>query len=151
MEYMGQPYEMIEYEVTDGPEFSKASWFDVKFKLGLPYPNLPYLMDEDVKLTETIAIHRYLADKYMPELLGRTESDRAEVTMLEGIICGSGLKNAVTHPCYANEKDKSLKAIKDKLPAVVNYIKGKKFLIGNEPVWLDFYFFELLEFMVFLT
>ena len=38
--------------------------------------------------------------------------------------------------------DLIIKAIKDKVPAVVNYIKGKKFLIGNEPVWLDFYFFE---------
>ena len=71
---MGQPYEMVEYEQGDGPEFSKACWFDVKYTLGFAYPNLPYLIDEDVKLTETIAIHRYLADKYMPELLGRTES-----------------------------------------------------------------------------
>ena len=102
MEYMGQPYETVEYEQGDGPEFSRSEWLEVKFKLGLPLPNLPYMIDEDVKLTESIAIHRYLADKYMPELLGRTETQRAEVSMLEGIICGAGLKNAVTHPCYTN-------------------------------------------------
>ena len=107
MEYMKQPYETVEYEVTDGPEFSKRAWFDVKFKLGLPYPNLPYLMDGDVKLTETIAIHRYLADKYMPELLGRTEAERAEVSMLEGIICGDGLQNPARRPLYAKALDKS--------------------------------------------
>ena len=60
--YMGQPYDMKEYEMTNGPEFSKKAWLDEKETLGLPYPNLPYLIDGDVKLTETIAIHRYLAD-----------------------------------------------------------------------------------------
>jgi len=151
MAYMGREYDMVEYELGDGPEFSAASWLNVKFTLGLKYPNLPYLFDGDVKLTETIAIHRYLADKYKPALLGTTEKQRAEVSMLEGIICGPGLKNAVTKPCYSNNKAEALKAIREKVPTIAAYLGSNRFLTGNEPVWLDFFFFELLELMAFLS
>jgi glutathione S-transferase len=55
-------YEMVEYEVGDAPEYDTSSWFNVKPTLGLDFPNIPYLIDGDLKLTETLAIHRYLAD-----------------------------------------------------------------------------------------
>ena len=142
---------MVEYELGDGPEFSAASWLNVKHTLGLKYPNLPYLFDGDVKLTETIAIHRYLADRYRPELLGRTEKQRAEVSMLEGIICGSGLKNAITKPCYKNDRDEAVKVIEEQAPTIAAYLGHNRFLTGTDPVWLDFFFFELLELMVFLS
>ena len=58
------------YTVTDGPEFNKDAWFDVKFTLDLDFPNLPYLMDGDFKITESEAIMKYIAAKWSPELLG---------------------------------------------------------------------------------
>ena len=70
MAYMNAEYDLDEYECTDGPEFSREAWTSVKPTLGLDFPNLPYLFDGDVKLTETTAVHRYLADKYAPNLLG---------------------------------------------------------------------------------
>ena len=57
-------YVMTEYEVGEGPEFNKDQWLDVKHNLGLAFPNLPYLIDGDHSLTETVAIHFYLAGKY---------------------------------------------------------------------------------------
>ena len=86
---MGAEYEMIEYECTDGPEFSREAWFGVKNNLGLDLPNLPYLVEGDFKLTEGCAIHRYLAEKYKPELLGKDAKHRAQVAMLEMFINGS--------------------------------------------------------------
>ena len=67
---MGIDYDLDEYEVTDAPEFSKESWTTVKNSLGFDFPNLPYVIDGDTKLTETVAVHRYLADKFAPDLLG---------------------------------------------------------------------------------
>ena len=51
-------YEEVVYECGDAPEFDRSCWLDVKFTLGLEFPNLPYLIDGDVKLTQTIAIHQ---------------------------------------------------------------------------------------------
>jgi glutathione S-transferase len=36
----------------------------------MDYPNLPYLIDGNLKMSETMSIHKYLADKYQRELLG---------------------------------------------------------------------------------
>ena len=79
-------YEMIEYEQGDAPDFNSACWFDVKPTLGLAFPNLPYLIDGDHSMTETMAIHKYLADKYKPELLGTTPQERGTVNMLAGVL-----------------------------------------------------------------
>ena len=54
-------------------------------------------------------------------------------------------------PCYSGDKDAALKVINDKLPAISKYLGEKSFLIGESPVYLDFYFFETLELMALLT
>ena len=56
------------YEQAD--DLSTQDWLSKKFNLGLDFPNLPYFKDGDLSLTESIAIHRYIADKWKPELLG---------------------------------------------------------------------------------
>ena len=39
----------------------------------MKFPNLPYFWDTDgFKMSESQAIHEYIADKWMPELLGTT-------------------------------------------------------------------------------
>ena len=50
------PYQEVEYELGDGPEFSRDEWLQDKYAIGLAFPNLPYFMDGDIKLTETFAI-----------------------------------------------------------------------------------------------
>ena len=37
------------------------------------------------------------------------------------------------------------------MPPVVKYMQNTKFLVGDSPVWVDFFFFELLELMVLVT
>jgi len=99
-------------------------------------------------MTETSAIHRYLADKWNPDLLGKNPVQRAEAAMVEGVV--AGIKGPVTHPCYAGEKEKALAAMEAKLPSVVKFMT-RKFLTGDDPVYIDFYFFELLELMAFVS
>ena len=40
-----------------------------KFSTSPFFPNLPYFIDGDFKMTETIAIHKYIADKSLKEQL----------------------------------------------------------------------------------
>jgi len=72
------------YEVVATPEggWDHSDWTDKKFTLGLDYPNLPYLFDGDYKLTETLAILKYIAAKWAPEMLGTTPEEQANLVMM---------------------------------------------------------------------
>jgi hypothetical protein len=68
--YCGVDFKQDLYEQGDAPDFSRQTWLSKKEKLGLDYPNLPYFIDGDFKMTETSAIHQYIADKWAPLLNG---------------------------------------------------------------------------------
>ena len=69
---------------TDPEEWFKKD----KFNLGLDFPNLPYFIDADdgVKLTESIAIPRYICSKWGSELLGKTLEDKARIEQFLSMI-----------------------------------------------------------------
>merc|ERR1712117_942559 len=62
------------------PGFDKSCWFDNKFSFGLDFPNLPYYIDGDVKITQSNAILRYIARKN--DMLGKTEEERVRVDIM---------------------------------------------------------------------
>ena len=64
-------------------DWDRSDWRDEKFNLGMEFPNLPYLFDGDVKLTETLAIMQYIAKKWKPDLLGRSAAEVGRLHMLE--------------------------------------------------------------------
>ena len=62
-DYLGVKINYVKHE--------NKEWFEeTKYSLGLDLPNLPYLIDGDVKMTESNGIMRFIAEKYKPELLG---------------------------------------------------------------------------------
>uniref|UniRef100_A0A8C5L044 glutathione transferase n=1 Tax=Jaculus jaculus TaxID=51337 RepID=A0A8C5L044_JACJA len=66
------------------PDYDRSQWLNEKFKLGLDFPNLPYLIDGTHKITQSNAILRYIArkhnlpdyEKQKPELLKRDKTSR---------------------------------------------------------------------------
>ena len=85
--------------------------------MGLDFPNLPYFIDGDVRISEHMAIHQYIAEKWMPELLGRTLEERAKVDMLAGNIWD--LKKVATMGCYTDgDKDKLTQSTLAKLEPI---------------------------------
>lgn len=103
--YLGVDFEDTKYAVTldeDMGTWDRSSWTDAKFTLGLEYPNLPYLIDGDAKVTETVAIMKYVAKKWDATLLGKTAAETARAEMLYSQV--NDMKGKCTFPCYKAEK-----------------------------------------------
>lgn len=73
LEEIGVPYERVEVNLRD--HAAKARFVQEVFAGG----RVPYLIDGDVRLFESMAINSYLASKYKPELLPTDIVERAQV------------------------------------------------------------------------
>jgi len=79
--YNNVDYQHDEYEVTGEPgNLCYDHWSKVKETFSLEFPNLPYYMDGEVKLTQSGAIFRYLGRKY--NMVGNGSSEQAQVDMI---------------------------------------------------------------------
>jgi len=85
-EYLKVPFEDKFYEQGDAPDFDVSCWTSEKYALGLDFPNLPYLIDGDLKITESQAILRYVVNKYGPHLNGKNVEDQARVDMVYSVL-----------------------------------------------------------------
>ena len=66
LEYKGVKYEKRVYTIETANE-----WFgNDKINMGIDFPNLPYLTDGDVKLSQSNTIMKYLEKKYGEYLTG---------------------------------------------------------------------------------
>ena len=116
------------------------------------FPNLPYLIDGDFTLTETAAIMKYISHKWKPELLGATSAEFATAEMLQFHI--TVLKGLATAPCYSSpdgNREVILKNIWPVLNTIVKFMDEKEWLVGNKLTWIDFYFWELVDYINFIA
>ena len=102
--YAGVDFESKIYAVGDPPEYNKDCWYGEKYKLGMAFPNLPYLKDGDFILSETLPIHEYAAEKWGP--FGNTPKERAQANMVARII--EDTKNIYTNNCYSGDIEKAI-------------------------------------------
>ena len=143
LHYTNTPFEDVLYVQGDGPEFSRKEWFDVKFNLGLDFPNLPYYIAGDVKLTESSAIIRYIADKN--NLLGKDPETRAWVTMLEEIIITWRGQNtrAAYNANFEEMKAQLLIDVETKyIQKFLSILENRQFLAGDYLTYVDFMLYE---------
>ena len=66
-----------ELEPKEGGGWSPRVWAEKKYKLGLTFPNLPYLIDGNFKITQSNACLSYAAEK--AGLAPKSPQDRAVV------------------------------------------------------------------------
>ena len=78
LNYAGVEYEDKRYDHIK----QEKSWAQI----GLPFPNLPYLIDYEYKLTESKAITMYICEKWAPGLLGANIQDKAKIAMLRDVM-----------------------------------------------------------------
>ncbi|BFZ08945.1 hypothetical protein BsWGS_11984 [Bradybaena similaris] len=146
LNYVGEDFEDVLYNLGKGPEFSREEWLSVKFTLGLDFPNLPYYIDDDVKLTQSNAILRYLARKH--NLYGETEKEQAHIDLLLDEI--TDLRQGFSRLCYgADFDDKKIEnyveETKPKLAQLEKYLADKQYFIGDKVTVCDFNIYDILD------
>ncbi|XP_071546707.1 glutathione S-transferase Mu 4-like [Panulirus ornatus] len=143
LEYTGTKFEDRKYEVGPGPTFDKTCWFSVKFNLGLDFPNLPYYIDGDIKISQTLAILRHIARKH--DMCGRTEHERVQVDML--VNQAMDFSSALVDVCYDHfeRKDQFLSQLPASIKQFSNFLGDKPWFVGDSLTMVDFLMYEFLD------
>ena len=147
MNYLGVNYKDELYAQGPAPDFSREAWLKVRATLGLDFPNLPYLIDSPIKITESIAIIRYICHKFEPKLLGSNLDEIAYVDMITGVLYNFAQQKSEL--MYTTEPDKvpkyKLDSIQDTIKRLAKLFQGKKYLVGEKLTYVDFICVEALE------
>ncbi|KAI1290298.1 Glutathione S-transferase [Halotydeus destructor] len=121
---------------SSGPD--KGVWYEQDMpKLDLDFPNLPYYIDGDLKLTQSLAILRYVARKY--GLAGKP-GDEVLVEMAEQQAIEYVTKS------FPGSKAKRLEVLPAQLDAFTKYLGDKKFVVGDDVTYADFLWYENLQY-----
>jgi glutathione S-transferase len=162
----------VQGDYNDDVPFSRDAWLSVKHRLGLDFPNLPYLIDargehatRPIAITETLAILRHLARTHGHQVseyaLGANDP---YVDMIANIVME--LNGATARACYGSQSaDQAIQVYTEmmvpKLVALESYCRRHKvaacakgsdprFLSvqqtgGSEPSYADLFLAELLD------
>lgn len=111
---------------------------------------MPYLIDKDTKITDTLSIMVYLCNAYEPDLLGASPADKARIDILANHM--KEVKSSITGPCYTGTDPQILaETAKQKMVPLINALGKKDYMMGETITYIDFLMLELLDFMQFLT
>jgi glutathione S-transferase len=145
LEYTGTEFEDKFFSCGPAPKFDKSCWFDNKFSLGLDFPNLPYFVDGDIKITQSNAILRYIARKN--DLLGKTEEEKVRVDMMAEQ--SMDFRNGIVRLCYNPNFDQLKADYLGKLPTTLkmfsDFLGKGDWFAGANITFVDFVMYELLD------
>jgi glutathione S-transferase len=156
LEYAGADWKETMYEVhqkEDG-SWDRSEWTDLKktkeIQDKFDFPNLPWMMDGDVALTQSTTILKYIARKFnIGTSLNATEAWRVDLATDQVADVRSGFVGL----CYGFRTpfDQRESYCKDTLtPQLVqldSFMKGVKFVAGEQVTYVDFMFWEILDHM----
>jgi glutathione S-transferase len=144
--YVGLPYKNHLY--------NPAEWFGKdKQELGFDYPNLPYIIDGDKKITESSALLYYIPIRAgKRELIGDTDDKFIQVQVALNVV--EDARSEVSHLCWTKgdfkaEKEKAFSEgkLKTKLEIFNKKLEGKEWLTGFLSI-ADFVLFETLDWVL---
>nr|AGZ87461.1 glutathione S-transferase mu6 [Tetranychus cinnabarinus] len=150
--HTGQEYEMKEYSIGPEPGYDISEWLDEKFNLGLDFPNLPYYIDEEegVKMTQTVAIIRYLARKH--GLVGESDEETIKIEMVEQQAVELTL---TCKRAFYSKDDDQFNQLKEeiftsfprKLIDLAKFLGENAYIIGDRITYVDFLLWSILDYL----
>jgi len=133
-------------EYDDKRYSDPSEWFDSdKLSLGLDFPNLPYYLDGDIKLSQSLAIIRHIARK--TKLDGQSEEEKTRVELVEQqlVDMNTALVRICYDPNFETLKVDYLKNLPKSLELLSNFLGERPFLAGESVTYVDFMAYELLD------
>nr|XP_006979549.1 glutathione S-transferase Mu 1 isoform X1 [Peromyscus maniculatus bairdii] len=145
LEYTDSSYEEKKYTMGDAPDYEQSQWLSDKFKLGLDFPNLPYLIDGPHKITQSNAIIRYIARKN--NLCGETEEERIRADIVENQVMDNRMQliRLCYNPDFEKLKPEFLKTIPEKIKLYSEFLGKRPWCAGNKITYVDFLVYDILD------
>ena len=137
----------VDYDLTEYTPETENDWFSKdKPALKMTLPNLPYLRDGAVEISEHDAIFRHVLRKYKPELLGKNIDEEAEVDQYITFWSKTNMK--IRMWCYEKKdftdevKKAQLDQFKPQLESINNLLADRKFTMDDHLTGADIFLFE---------
>eukprot|EP01065_Artemidia_motanka_P048664 TRINITY_DN788_c0_g1_i1.p2 TRINITY_DN788_c0_g1~~TRINITY_DN788_c0_g1_i1.p2 ORF type:complete len:250 (+),score=75.11 TRINITY_DN788_c0_g1_i1:52-801(+) len=146
--HSGAAWEDKRYEVGNAPSFDKTCWFKEKPAFG-PFSNLPYLIDGELKITQTSAILRHLGRRFGYE--GEDPASRARTDQILG--ASQDFMDAFTgftYSAWLTFEAARPGYLRDRVPAMLRKYEEAlsevgPWMAGEKLTYCDFFVYELLD------
>ena len=137
----------VEFNLTEYTPENEPQWFERdKPALKMTLPNLPYIKDGAVEISEHDAIFRHVLRKYKPELLGKSIDEESEIDQFITFWAKTNIK--IRMYCYEakdatdEDKKKHLDQYKAQLESINHMLEGRSFTMGDHLTGADIFLFE---------
>ncbi|XP_037043876.1 glutathione S-transferase Mu 1-like [Bradysia coprophila] len=142
MQYLDIEYKDKIYNVTEENE-----WFDEKFNLGLDFPNLPYYVDGDLKLTESKVIVKYIVRHKDPE--ARLYPDSLALQLKADIVenVAFTVLYGLLFTCWRDTEEVragNIKNHENMIKQLSDYLGTNNWILGEKLSFVDFWIYEAL-------
>ncbi|RWS11962.1 Glutathione S-transferase Mu 1-like protein [Dinothrombium tinctorium] len=137
-------YKQVDFVDDRFRDYSK--WINVKYTQGFNFPNLPYYIDGEHRITQSLAIMRYLARKY--DLSAVDEEETVRVDVVEQQLDEFRMK--FLRLCYFefdSKKEEFLKKLPQQIKLLETFIGNKTWIAGNRLTYVDFLAYETLDWL----
>ena len=159
LQYVGEPFE---YEKVPLSKEGMQKWLtEVRYTPGLKFANMPFLVDGETYVSQSLAVLRYLARKF--GLMPKCEEELVKCEMIEQEI--SDLKSRMNNTCYdpfmgipgfrtGSEtgvfdheflKNQLTSRLEERIPMFDEWLSGEGFCIGDNVCYVDFLVYEFLD------
>ncbi|KAI1289352.1 Glutathione S-transferase [Halotydeus destructor] len=143
----GADFQDHRYPIGPGPDYAGSEvWLANMDNLGLDFPNMPYYIEGDLRVTQSLTILRHVARKY--GLLGKPQDlPRLEVAEQQAIDLRTDfIKVCHNHEKFDELKVKLLEGMPTQLGQFTKFLAGGHFVAGDYVTYVDFLWYESLDF-----
>nr|AFD36887.1 glutathione S-transferase mu1 [Panonychus citri] len=150
MHQLKQSYRIKHYKFGGPPDHLGNEWPVDKERLGLTYPNIPYLIDGDVKVTQCLAILRYIGRKY-------NFGPKSEEEIIRSDIFEQGA-HEMLYTCfrvwYVDTEEELNKAkphlhpyLRQRLEQTSTALGSNRFILGDRMTYVDCLLYSVLDYI----